>query len=189
MAIEILSALLRANLAGGAAILLVLASRGAARHAAGARAAYALWLAVPVAMGAVLLPARTVLAPAALSAPAAGIVAPIAAAGAADVGGGGTADAGMYDGAVPGLAAIGLVVWIAGAAGAAGVMMRRQRAFVASLGGLAAEAGEARTLRAGADGVGPAIIGAVRPRLVLPRDFEAQFDAPEREMVLAVLTG
>jgi hypothetical protein len=39
--------------------------------------------------------------------------------------------------------------------------------------------------RAAAAGVGPALNGAILPKLILPADFEARFDADERDMVLA----
>jgi len=60
---DLLFHLVLANLAGGAAILAVLALRGAARAQFGAGLAYALWLIVPAAMLASLFPPRTVLVP------------------------------------------------------------------------------------------------------------------------------
>ena len=48
----------QANLAAGAAILLVLALRAPARRRFGARLTYALWLLPPLAAAATLLPAR-----------------------------------------------------------------------------------------------------------------------------------
>ncbi len=54
---ELLVALARANLAGGAAILLVLALRAPARRAFGAHLAYGLWLMVPAAAAGALTPA------------------------------------------------------------------------------------------------------------------------------------
>jgi beta-lactamase regulating signal transducer with metallopeptidase domain len=56
MSETILSALLRANLAGAAAILLVLALRGPVRRRFGAASAYLLWSAVPIVVLAGLLP-------------------------------------------------------------------------------------------------------------------------------------
>lgn len=58
---EALAALVRANLAGGLAILLVLPLRPLARRLFGAQAAYALWLVVPAAFLANLFPAREAL--------------------------------------------------------------------------------------------------------------------------------
>ena len=64
MASDLLSLLVRANLALAAALLLALILRRPVRSLFGARAAYALWLVAPLAVLAVLLPARTVQAPA-----------------------------------------------------------------------------------------------------------------------------
>ena len=58
--IDLLHALLRANLATGAAILIVAALRKPARRLAGARQAYGLWLLPLLALAAGLLPARQV---------------------------------------------------------------------------------------------------------------------------------
>jgi beta-lactamase regulating signal transducer with metallopeptidase domain len=55
-----LASLIEMNLAGVAAVLLVLAARGVAARRLGAHAAYLLWSAVPAAMLATLLPSRTV---------------------------------------------------------------------------------------------------------------------------------
>src|SRR5690242_2083907 len=56
MVAELMSGLLNANIAGAAAVLLVLALRRPVRARVGARAAYALWAAPIVAGLAVLLP-------------------------------------------------------------------------------------------------------------------------------------
>src|SRR5690242_9344941 len=57
---DLIEALIRANLAGSAAILAVLVMRWPLRRLAGARLAYALWLLVPVIVVAAFLPAREV---------------------------------------------------------------------------------------------------------------------------------
>ena len=59
MAADFLTLLVRLNLAAGLAILLVMVLRVPARGLFGPRAAYALWLAAPLASVAALLPART----------------------------------------------------------------------------------------------------------------------------------
>ena len=42
------------------------------------------------------------------------------------------------------------------------------------------------TRRLAADpSIGPALVGVLRPRLVLPADFETRFDARERALILA----
>src|SRR5262245_16721321 len=84
-AADIIYGLLIVNLAGGAAIIAVLALRGTIRRMAGAHVAYLSWLAVPAAIAACLIPARivTVEAPAplpdaAISAPATPATQPLA---------------------------------------------------------------------------------------------------------------
>jgi beta-lactamase regulating signal transducer with metallopeptidase domain len=64
MIADFLAALLKVNLAGGAAVLLVVARRRTARRLFGVQAAYRLWAVVFLAGVAVLLPARTMTAPA-----------------------------------------------------------------------------------------------------------------------------
>ena len=165
MAAELLEALVRANVAAAAAILLVLLLRRPARRLFDARAAYALWLTVPLAALASLAPrpvAMTVLEPLILTASAA-------------------APASVF---VPGLAAsILIAAWLAGALLAAGVLSRRQARFMTALGRLSP--GMDGVLRAEHPAVGPAVIGALRPRIVTPADFETRFDAAEQALILS----
>ena len=174
MASEALFLLLKLNLAAGAAILAVLAMRATIRSWFGARVAYALWLAVPAAAVAVVLPAREIMVDAAAKAPAVvsqGAVAKAWLAAPLPV------DARLD----PSL--LILAAWATGVLLALTVLVWRQAAFMGSLGRLRRET--KGVFRSGAVGTGPAIIGAVWPKLILPRDFEARFDAEEREMVLA----
>lgn len=69
----------------------------------------------------------------------------------------------------PGLALAGVAVWLAGAALFAAFVAGRERAF-------------RRLADRGA--AGPAVMGALWPRLVLPADFEARFTARERALIL-----
>ncbi|RAK58483.1 peptidase M56 [Phenylobacterium hankyongense] len=145
---ELLSLLLRINLAGGAAVLAVVAARLPARRWFGPEVAYRLWAAPPLAMAASLLPARVV------------------------------------DGAIPtrvfDLAhvfnlALGshatpvLFVWLTGVAVAAGLLVRAQAAF-------------ARAARAGR--AGPAVVGVLCPRVVMPAGDD-RYTAEERALVRA----
>ena len=175
--------LLRANLAIAAAVLLVLILRRPVRALFGARAAYGLWLIAPLAALAVLLPARTVTvrapvaplpvaAPAALS-PTKAIVAPTTV----------TPQAAprlqvpthrLRDGLVMGWALIALL--------AIGVQAERQRRFLKSLGKLRSEDDLFHAEHAG---VGPAVIGALSPRVVLPADFALRFTPEEQALILA----
>ena len=68
-----------------------------------------------------------------------------------------------------GLALIVLATWLVGAAVFAGVMVLQEQAF---------------RRRADRGEVGPAVMGALWPRLVLPTDFTARFTARERDLIL-----
>lgn len=174
MASELLFPLLKLNLAACAAILAVMASRTAMRNWFGARVAYALWLAVPVAVAAVLLPSREIVVDAAASAPT--VVSQVAVAKA-------WLAAPLPVDAQLDPSMLIMDAWLAGVLLALVVLAYRQAAFTRSLGMLRMEG--KGVFRSGAVATAPAIIGAVWPKLILPKDFEARFDAEEREMVLA----
>ncbi len=148
---ELLSGLARANLAGGAAILLVLALRAPARRAFGAHLAYRLWQTVPAA-------AAGALTPAAIGSP--GWAPAIASAG----------ESGRVWLAGAGHAAALAALWAVGFAANAVLALWRQSRFAA-----AARAGRA----------GPAVSGVLRPRLVLPADFEQRFSPVQRRLIRA----
>lgn len=174
MANDLILLLLKFNLAASVAILVVIALRRAMRAWFGAQAAYGLWLVIPFAMLAVMLPARTVEILLAAAPAAAPIAAP--AAGSA---------AGSATGVTLDWSSVAVAVWLTGVAAMLVLLAWRQHAFIASLGRLSREPGPGRVVRAEATGMGPAILGALWPKLILPRDFEARFDAEERELVLA----
>ncbi|MEW5686407.1 MAG: TonB family protein [Pseudomonadota bacterium] len=166
MIADILSALARANLAMAVAVLAVVLSRASARRVFGPATAYGLWAMVPLAGLAALAPrpagsvemSATVLAAAAEAARR----------------GADRADA-MPDAAL-------LAAWLVGAGVAATVLLARQARFVRALGRL--EPGADGALRAERAGVGPAVVGALRPRIVTPSDFEARFAPDERAVIL-----
>lgn len=183
MASDILSLLLRANLAIAAAVLLVLILRRPVRSMFGARAAYGLWLIAPLAVVAVLLPARivtvparpapqTVAAPVTVT-PAIPVAAPPALAPEASARQR-VRTLRLRDSLV---AAWGLIALLAVA-----VQAERQRRFLKSLGKLR---GEKDLLHAEHAGVGPAVIGALSPRVVLPADFTQRFSPEEQALILA----
>lgn len=165
MIADLLEALFRANLAVAAAVALVLLLRRPTRRAFGAQAAYALWLTPALAPLAGILPrpaAMILIEPLTLEA----------------VAGGATAAA------LPGgdLAAPALVTaWLVGALVAAVVLARRQARFMAALGRLEAHGD---VLRAEHPAIGPAVVGAFRPRIVTPADFEARFAPEEQALIL-----
>jgi beta-lactamase regulating signal transducer with metallopeptidase domain len=173
MASELLPFLLKANLAVAGAALLVLALRRPVRAVFGARSAYALWLVVPLSVVALLIPARTVVVPFKAVVPSSVTQAPTTT---------------IPEPAVAKVqtplpwAEITLGVWALVALGGLAIQAERQRRFVRSLGRLSATDGLLWSERAG---VGPAVIGAVAPRVVLPADFAQRFTAQEQALILA----
>jgi beta-lactamase regulating signal transducer with metallopeptidase domain len=161
--------LVRVTLAGSAAILAVLLARRALRQRFGALVAYVAWTLVPAAVAAMLLPAPThpVVALDGLVR-----VAPLQAASAAVV----------ADALDPRIALFAL--WLAGALLAAAWFAQQQRRYLRSLGRLHAREG-ARIVQSDSEFAGPALVGAWRPRIVLPSDFDRRYDARERELILA----
>ena len=173
---DILRTLASVNLAAGIAVLAVLAARGPARMFFGARAAYALWLIVPFAALAILIPPRVVTvlverpqAPGtqffALSVESGSVQAAEAAAGSA-------ISAGQ----------VLILLWAAGVFLSLALLTWSQQQFIRSLGRLR---GEGRLRRAEAPGVGPAVVGALFPKIVLPSDFETRYGPAERAAILA----
>jgi beta-lactamase regulating signal transducer with metallopeptidase domain len=160
-AADILDGLLKANLAAGAAILAVVALRKAARMRFGARLAYGLWLLPLLAGAAVLLPARQVVV-VRTAAPLVRVAFHIArgARPVPEVTAPTTLDASTL--------LVGL--WLAGMAAAALAMAVLQHRFV---------------IRARLGGVGPAVVGLIAPRILVPSDFAERYGAEEQALVLA----
>ncbi|MEP7210438.1 MAG: M56 family metallopeptidase, partial [Alphaproteobacteria bacterium] len=77
-----------------------------------------------------------------------------------------------------------LAIWLVGAASCLMLMLWRQSRSLRLLGRLG-PADRDGIRRADFPGVGPAIVGVLNPRVVLPADFESQFDAIERALILA----
>ena len=165
----ILTELLRANLVASAAIVLTLLLRPWVLRSLGARVAYWLWLVVPIAVAASFLPAREriVVAPAPAivvaaqepvdeATPAPSVADRPSAAAAAE-----------SPVSLPPLADVLVAVWLLGA----GALLARS---IASTRRLATD-----------PSVGPALVGVLKPKLVLPADFETRFDAQERSLILA----
>ncbi|MEL1266022.1 TonB family protein [Pseudoxanthomonas putridarboris] len=168
MSHDILAALVETTLAASAALLLVLMLRRPVRHWLGASAAYALWLCVPVAVVAVLLPARQGEMQWVIAMPGVSL-APVQAGAAIS----------PSDGS---LGALLLAAWLAGVLVAAARFWWQQRRFKRGLGVLA-DRGDG--LFAAQNGHGlPAVIGVLRPRVVVPADFDRRYSAEERALVL-----
>ena len=169
MAADLLTALIAANLAMAPAILIVLACRRMLRELFGARVAYAAWLLPVFAAAASFLPARSAgvlpgspLHPAAeaavdlaASTPASGLAAPLALS----------------------------LLWAAGTLAGVLWVAVSQRRTMNLLGRLRPE--EGGYLRASSPAVGPAVIGVVSPKILLPSNFEERFSEREQVVVLA----
>jgi beta-lactamase regulating signal transducer with metallopeptidase domain len=164
----LLLALIRINLVGSAAILLVLMLRPLVLRCFGAAVGYWLWLAVPIALAASVLPAHERL----LVVPPPQVVVAMPEEGSAVAAAPVAPERTFARVAAPGLSIATLeymliAIWLLGA----GTL------FVRSI---------VSTRRLAADpSVGPALIGVFRPKLVLPADFETRFGAEERALILA----
>jgi len=167
--LEAFDALVRMTLAGSAAILVVLFARRFLRRRFGAQVAYVAWTLVPATVIAMLLPA-----PAHPVATLVGFV-HVAALQAAPS----TVVVDTFD---PRWALFAL--WLAGALFAAAWFAQQQRRYIRSLGHLNARDG-AHVMQSDSEFAGPALVGAWRPRIVLPSDFDRRYDARERELILA----
>lgn len=171
MIADVLYRLALSALASTAAIALILALRKPLRARFGARVAYAGWALAPLSAAMVLLPApvATVVTPMTLApmAPAVTHSAPLAVAVAA-----------TFD-PVPWLGA----AWLLGLVVCTALFIRQQRSFVRALGNLSPR--DDGTSHAQTTAGCPALVGAWRPRIVLPADFERRYDSAERELILA----
>ncbi|HXD84603.1 MAG TPA: M56 family metallopeptidase, partial [Rudaea sp.] len=171
MIADVLYRLTLSALASSVAIALILALRKPLRARFGARVAYAGWVLVPLSAAMALLPPPTMPAlPLVMAVP----IAPVPGQAIALV----PVSAPAID-PLPWLA----LAWLFGAIGCAAVFVRQQRRFVRALGNLSLRddgISHAQTT-AGC----PALVGAWRPRIVLPADFERRYDSAERELILA----
>jgi lipopolysaccharide transport protein LptA len=159
IAADILGALVRVNLAAGAAILSAIALRKLVRKRFGARVAYGLWLLPGLASAAVLMPARQVF-----------IARTVAPGLDTALRGHSTLRTPLSNVASLDPLVLLLGLWLAGVAGAALIMALLQRRF-------------ATEARKGA--AGPAVVGVIAPRVVTPADFERRYSREEQVLVLA----
>ena len=164
VAADFLVAFATFNAAASAAIVLVLMLRGSTRRAFGAAAAYRLWLVAPMAGAATLLPARTIFK--VVAPPTARFVALPAPHNA------------WLDLDWP---LLFTSAWAVGAAFCLALVWLRQ---CSALAWFASARGAGDVWRAEGNGVGPALVGLIRPRIIVPADFETRFTAQEQELVL-----
>ncbi|MCF7223354.1 TonB family protein [Marilutibacter chinensis] len=162
---ELLDLLLETTLAGSAAILVVLASRRYLRRMFGPGLAHAAWLLVPAAVLAVLLPA-----PEAAPLPVATLHAIPAA----------TAAVTVFRPAVS--AADGAAaVWGLGVLLATMRLAMQQRGFLRGLGTLQRRLDG--SWQASACAGLPAVVGLLRPRIVVPADFDSRYTSTQRALM------
>lgn len=164
MANDLLAELFQATVALTLALALVLVLRRPLRRWLGAAAAYAAWATVPLAVVAVLLPARSGVAPLAAGNEAMILLAAL------------PGSASLASGAfAPWLAGL----WLSGAGALALLMGVRQRRFQQ---GVRREPGRAYDASAWAT---PAVTGLLRPRIALPSDFASRYTPDEQRLVIA----
>lgn len=168
MSAEILGTLLETSIATSAAALLVMCLRRPLRAWLGAGAAYLSWALVPMAGLAVLLPApRVANVPTGTDA-AVPLFARMA-----------SPEQAAY---LP-LPALAFAAWLLGACTMALLLVRQQRRFARSLGQarLRGDGLREAPVTAGL----PAVVGVIRPRILLPADFDARYTPAERELILS----
>lgn len=169
---DVLLVLGRGALAAGVALGFVLVLRAPVRRGFGASFAYRLWLLVPASLLALLLPAPArPLLPALRVAPSAPSAATIDLRAL-------TSEAAPVDWQ-PYL----LAVWMAGALMLLFALAYQQRRYLRALGTL--RASDDGLLRAQTEAGSPALVGLLRPRIVVPSDFASRYTSRERELVLA----
>lgn len=159
MTAEILALLVRATLALSAALLLILALRRPMRAAFGAEIAYGLWALAPIITLASFLPARRILinlAPQATTTPGEALTQAA------------TPALAQTAAAIDVLTPLVVGVWLAGVTFGLLFLLIGQNRFLAN-----------------ANEAGPAVVGVLRPRIVLPKDFQQRYTPLERELVVA----
>lgn len=174
MAAELIDLLARSTLVSSAAILALLLLRAPLGRLAGYRVVYASWWLVPIALLALALPGRTVQ----IEAPQLPVIEAfdLVAMDSSSV----TASAVL---AGVDASSILLIVWLIGFALAVSVFLRQQRRFRRRVGRLSARPDGNFTSATRLHG--PVVIGLLRPRIIVPLDFEQRYKADERALILA----
>jgi beta-lactamase regulating signal transducer with metallopeptidase domain len=158
-----------------AAMLVVAALRKPCRRAFDAGRAFLLWLVPPVAMLASVLPHAAV--PASTLPPIILSIATLPEATAFGVNASSAGDLRLWI----------AVLWLAGAVFALSLAAHAQWRYRAKLRGAVPYGNGSRrqVLRAADPPIGPALVGAWRPCIVVPWDFDDRYDAAERKLILA----
>jgi bla regulator protein BlaR1 len=159
--------LVAANVAATAAILIVALLRKPLRQLSGPQAACWIWLLVPAFTLAVVLPVPPQVLQIASHISASTLALPLPAAEAVTA---------TSHTAVP------FLVWLTGCVAMATFMTQRQKKFVRSLSEMTRVADG--TYRS-ASVTGPVLIGILRPRIIVPTDFDVRYGTRERALMLA----
>jgi beta-lactamase regulating signal transducer with metallopeptidase domain len=173
MMLELLRNLLALTLVCSASIAIVLSTRHVVRRAFGASVGYGAWLLVPISILALFIPgARDAGYELVIQAQVSPVSSLVTRSLAAPLGSGLSVNWPAWLTAAWGVGAALFVAYVIGL----------QRAFVKGLGTLSDSRG---TLRAESSAGCPALIGVLRPRIVLPRDFETRYTTQEQSLILA----
>lgn len=170
MSAEILQSLAAATLVSSVAIVLVKLLGSPVRKLAGARAAYWLWLLVPVTTLTVLMPAPSRIAPTV----AVEVPIQIQSTWLSSI----SEDISDHTVWITGI----LAIWIVGGAAMFAVLAVRQWRFARAIGNHVLDA---RGFHRSEDISAPMLVGAWRSRILVPADFEARYSPEEQELVLA----
>lgn len=165
MASELASLLLRMTLCTSAAVVLLLLLRQPLRRWCGACAAYLAWLIVPMVAIAALLPGRS--APQVLTVSLPDSVQALAVQ--------------ATPAAAPAQVDVLLFTWAAGALAWALWCIHAHRVFLRRAGRLAPHG----AVYVSAAGAGPASVGLLRPKIVVPHDFAQRYTPGEQALVIA----
>ena len=169
MSAELLTLLFEGLCASTAAIVLVLLLRRPWRAGFGAGSGPLLWAIVPLALLAVLLPAPVQVLPAQAFVAEAASIAPSLPASPAAID-------------YAHVRTLGLLLWAAGSIISAVFFVLQQRRFRRDLGALR-DAGDGVRF-ASSTALGPAVIGLLRPRIVLPADFHDRYTPDQQALIL-----
>ena len=167
MSASALNLLVAASIASTAAILIVALIRKPLRQLSGPQAACWIWLLVPACTVAVFLPMPSQAVQIASQIAASTFVLPLPSPDSTAI---------AASGAVP------LLVWLAGCLAMAALLAKRPRKFFRSLGDLTRAADGTYPSAAV---TAPVLIGILRPRIVVPVDFDVRYGVRERALMLA----
>jgi len=170
MSADLLKLLSQTTLACSFAILLVLILRLPLRKVFGARVSYLIWCLVPLAIIAVLVPAQEVVVTITASQPVATGVTAVA----------GSPVLPVQEAHFP--ENLFLLLWLSGIAACGYWFSRQQKKFIDGLGVLNQRG--INVFSSENNLQGPSVIGVLKPRIVLPSDFDERYNAEEKSLVL-----